>query len=66
MYYILAECWSDTILGLEKVSIGIIIVVFDVVVVYFVWIMLQVHGRFERYEEKEIEEQTLTGSDFTI
>jgi hypothetical protein len=34
--------------------------------VFFFWIMLQVHGSFENLEEKEIEEQTLTGSDFTF
>lgn len=43
-------------MGLSKISIGIIIVICDVVVVYFVYIMLQVHGYFEKLEEKEIEE----------
>ena len=65
-YYIRGDCKSSSALGLYKSSISIIVVCCDLGVSYLIWILLQIHSRFEKLEDKEIEESTLTGTDFTV
>jgi hypothetical protein len=64
--FIRAGCSSEDVLNISKTSIGLIIAIFDVIIVLFVWTMLILHKKFEDKEENEVEEDTLTGSDFTI
>ena len=51
---------------MSKGTIGVLLVVFDIILVFVVWIGYQIEGSYESLEEWEIEEQTLTGSDFTV
>lgn len=53
-------------MGVYKSSIAIAVVICDLAVAYLVYILLVVHSRFEKLEDKEIEEATLTGSDFCV
>lgn len=64
--YIRAGCASEQVLGLDKDIIAYIVVAFDIIIVFFIWIALQIHGTYEELEEKEIEGVILDGSDFTV
>ena len=66
IHYIRAECRSEKVMGMNKGSIGILLTVFDIILVFLVYLGYQIEGSFESLEEREIEEQTLTGSDFTV
>mgnify|MGYP003573456379 CR=1 FL=1 len=51
---------------MNKSSIGILLVVLDIVLVFTMWLGYQIEGSYESLDEREIEQQTLTGSDFTV
>lgn len=64
--YFKAGCESEKVLGAKKEDVGYIVISFDFVAMFFLWIMLQIHGSYEDKEEKEIEGIVLDGSDFTL
>ena len=64
--YVKIECKSDEIIGLEKSTISLILVILDILGIYAFWFWIQRHGKFEYKEEEEIYGAVLNGSDFTV
>jgi hypothetical protein len=64
--FIKAECETETILGVSKTNIGYLVVSFDIIMMFFIWIAFQIHGTYENIEEEEVEGVVLDGEDFTV
>jgi len=54
------------VFGTTKANISYIIIFFDIISIFFLWIAFQIHGYYEELEEIEIEGVILDGSDFAV
>lgn len=51
---------------MKKSDISLILVIFDIISMFVVYIAFVIHGYYEDLEEKEINESVIDGSDFTV
>ncbi|CAI2368473.1 unnamed protein product [Moneuplotes crassus] len=63
--YIRVACKSEEIIGIQKKTMSLVLVILDIVGIYIFWFFVQRHGSFE-YLEEEIFGSDLTGRDFTV
>lgn len=53
-------------MGIDKETVGYVVISLDILGIFVLWISLQIHSIFEKLEEKEIEGAILDGADFTV
>ena len=64
--FLTAQCIPLQTLGADKEDASYVIIAFDIVSMFFIWICFQIHGTFEELEVKEIDGVVLDGADFTV